>query len=64
VIELTDERLNSTSESLLLGIGEVEIEIEQGLAWKNASDMFNDGGAEYGFAAPRYTVKPQEGVSL
>lgn len=64
MIELTDKRANNTSKSLLLGVGEVEIEVEQGLVRKKASEMFNDSRAEDGLAASRYAIKPHEGSFL
>lgn len=56
-VKLIDKRADEVFESLLLSIGEVEVEIEQGLIRKTLH-MFNDTGAEDSLATSRHATKP------
>ena len=63
MVKLANKGEDNASQSLLLGISEVEIEVEQWLDAKTVK-MLNDGGAEDGLATSWYAIEPKEGVSL
>ena len=63
-VKLANKGLDYAVKCLLVGIVEVEVEVEERLTGKGLLQIFNNSGTEDRLATSRYAAKPQGGVPL